>query len=860
MGSLDGTGTEVSGSTEQGGGLPPVSISSSSSQQTSLQPRGGPLPVRDSTSSLPRNKSAAELLEDLADLNPPPEPTASSESVFSLASPISPNSASSSSGAWLNLAGPVETLLAALSSSFRTETPDETVPLNDVDVEQTEDSSSADGIGLQHPRPEHRPAVSACRSSLTGGASASSSGITPPTSRSRSPRLVGKLSDLNKLTSLVSSNGAKRTLSGSLSSAENVNVVIDRCESAHLCTLEVASQSGDVLNVTPESAVSRRTSNATPKIWDLFPGLAPDAATGKWSSLGIDRAKVLLLDLGRGKPSLPTTLDVTSRTRDRINISCEAFKRIDVAGISIDADGSFKVPDAAKPLLGRSGPVHASDVFPDLTSLFGRKVAENAKSAPNSPARRPVSPIKKTSSTPPPPRASSGQLSVEPLFEGATKVAHADGSLTVHAVVRVVPSSGGWVVSLSWKAPEESKVPEIIEPTQLDDASSALPSRTASDSTDHSTTSSLVSDPATLSQSGGHQPPPHAHHAPPESQLYNISGPSPSTAIRISQDPGISGGHGHVRRGWFRGPNETKEVQAVLKFVERDKLPCTRIARYQPTEGLLGPADPDDVPVEVVVLLTLKAYPDFPPTLPNVLGWGATPTHYWIAMEPVEPFPTSSSSSIPGIRSIPGLPLPSVRLPHGLRISDPAPPPGSMDLFELIEWHSARHMVIPELVARKIFKQVAGAVAYLHSRGSVHRDIKDENVIVGVPGIKAQLADFGSAAFYPPDTPSGKFDTFSGTLDFAPPEILKGIPYDGPQQDVWSLGCLLFTLWTGDNPFKTPREAMEWDGNLDELCKKSRRRKVAGAVKKVLGGCLEVDLEKRWSAENVLLAEWVQKI
>lgn len=43
-----------------------------------------------------------------------------------------------------------------------------------------------------------------------------------------------------------------------------------------------------------------------------------------------------------------------------------------------------------------------------------------------------------------------------------------------------------------------------------------------------------------------------------------------------------------------------------------------------------------------------------------------------------------------------------------------------MDLFECIEQHNR----LPEWQAKKIFRQVAEAVGYLHSKGVVHRDIK----------------------------------------------------------------------------------------------------------------------------------------
>lgn len=64
--------------------------------------------------------------------------------------------------------------------------------------------------------------------------------------------------------------------------------------------------------------------------------------------------------------------------------------------------------------------------------------------------------------------------------------------------------------------------------------------------------------------------------------------------------------------------------------------------------------------------------------------------------------------------------------------------------------------------ARSIFAQIVDGVQFLHSHGIVHRDIKDENVILDGNGA-VQLIDFGSAAYIKEGKPY--FDTFSGTLE-----------------------------------------------------------------------------------------------
>lgn len=91
-------------------------------------------------------------------------------------------------------------------------------------------------------------------------------------------------------------------------------------------------------------------------------------------------------------------------------------------------------------------------------------------------------------------------------------------------------------------------------------------------------------------------------------------------------------------------------------------------------------------------------------------------------------------------------------VPHGL--------PG-MDLFDYIELR----VNMEEKECRKIFVQVAEAIHHLHTKAKVvHRDIKDENVVLDGEG-NIKLIDFGSAAYIK----SGPFDVFVGTIGmFAP--------------------------------------------------------------------------------------------
>lgn len=143
-----------------------------------------------------------------------------------------------------------------------------------------------------------------------------------------------------------------------------------------------------------------------------------------------------------------------------------------------------------------------------------------------------------------------------------------------------------------------------------------------------------------------------------------------------------------------------------------------------------------------------------------------------------------------------------------------------MDLFDYIEL--TPYMTEDEI--RNIFRQVCDAVHHLHSNKIVHRDIKDENVILDQEG-KIQLIDFGSSAYLK----EGKnFDTFCGTLDYAAPEVLTGKKYEGRKQDIWALGILLYTLIYKENPFY----------NIDEIL--SRDLRVPFVLSEGITGCFAI--------------------
>ncbi|KAK9244954.1 kinase-like domain-containing protein [Lipomyces tetrasporus] len=99
--------------------------------------------------------------------------------------------------------------------------------------------------------------------------------------------------------------------------------------------------------------------------------------------------------------------------------------------------------------------------------------------------------------------------------------------------------------------------------------------------------------------------------------------------------------------------------------------------------------------------------------------------------------------------------------------------------------------------AQRIFAQLCGAVAYIHTKNIVHRDLKLENILMDKHE-SVKLCDFG---FTRECEPKRLLQTFCGTICYAAPEMVKGEKYHGQAVDVWSLGIILYALLCGELPF-----------------------------------------------------------
>ncbi len=104
----------------------------------------------------------------------------------------------------------------------------------------------------------------------------------------------------------------------------------------------------------------------------------------------------------------------------------------------------------------------------------------------------------------------------------------------------------------------------------------------------------------------------------------------------------------------------------------------------------------------------------------------------------------------------------------------------------------------PTIVLR-VVREIATALAYAHSKGFVHRDVKPDNILLHDDGSSA-LTDFGIARANDSATRMTRTGAVIGTPHYMSPEQARGRPLDG-RADLYSLGVVMFELLTGRAPF-----------------------------------------------------------
>ena len=125
-------------------------------------------------------------------------------------------------------------------------------------------------------------------------------------------------------------------------------------------------------------------------------------------------------------------------------------------------------------------------------------------------------------------------------------------------------------------------------------------------------------------------------------------------------------------------------------------------------------------------------------------------------------------------------------------------------VFEYVEGENLKELVtregpLPFARALELALQVGRGLAFAHSHGLVHRDVKPQNVLMNGDD-QAKVTDFGIARSIDVDVSVTQTGTVLGTSAYIAPEQASGGDIT-PQTDVYSLGVVLYELLTGEVPF-----------------------------------------------------------
>uniref|UniRef100_A0A3B4CMP4 Serine/threonine-protein kinase DCLK2 n=1 Tax=Pygocentrus nattereri TaxID=42514 RepID=A0A3B4CMP4_PYGNA len=176
------------------------------------------------------------------------------------------------------------------------------------------------------------------------------------------------------------------------------------------------------------------------------------------------------------------------------------------------------------------------------------------------------------------------------------------------------------------------------------------------------------------------------------------------------------------------------------------------------------------------------------------------------------------------------------------------------DLFDAIT-SSTKYT---ERDASAMVYNLAAALKYLHRMSIVHRDIKPENLLVceypdGAKSLK--LGDFGLATVV-----EGPLYTVCGTPTYVAPEIIAESGY-GLKVDIWAAGVITYILLCGFPPFRSENNQQE--DLFDQILQGHLEfpspywDNITHSAKELIGRMLQVNVEARYTAEDVLCHPWV---
>lgn len=159
-----------------------------------------------------------------------------------------------------------------------------------------------------------------------------------------------------------------------------------------------------------------------------------------------------------------------------------------------------------------------------------------------------------------------------------------------------------------------------------------------------------------------------------------------------------------------------------------------------------------------------------------------------------------------------------------------------------------------------VFKQIAMAMAYAHSHGVLHRDLKPGNVLIQKSPrgrLQAKVADFGVAKIAGRQFVATTGSIVIGTPNYMSPEQFRFEDID-ERSDIYSFGCLMFETLTGTVPFvasnATEIARMHEEDPIPDLVHTAGGESIPESLQEIVYCCLEKKPESRYDSFTTVLA------